>query len=151
MKLTNTERNNLFTILQILRCRVRHLKHHLQDAFVHYFLSGVFVSCRINQLRCAHFKAHLLFSLEVSKLLHEGVFGGEACRLQEVEQAEELLHCVLEGSTRQQDLVLLKEDESLNIRLKLENLAFLIEICTMRYHFLDAHGFTCQVHELESL
>lgn len=54
-------------------------------------------------------QTHLLLSFEVSKLLHEGVFRGEACRLKEVQQAEELLHRVLQGSSSQQDLVFLKE------------------------------------------
>lgn len=56
-----------------------------------------------------HLQTYLLLGFEVSKLLHEGVFRGEACRLQEVQQAEELLHCVLQRSASQQDLVFLKE------------------------------------------
>lgn len=57
---------------------------------------------------------HLLLSLQVSKFLHEGVFRWEAGRLQEVEQAEELLHGVLERRSRQQDLVLLKDNVSVS-------------------------------------
>lgn len=59
---------------------------------------------------------HLLFSLKVSKLLHEGVFRREACRFQKVKQAEELFHCILERSTCQQDLVFLEEDKILNVK-----------------------------------
>lgn len=51
---------------------------------------------------------YLLLSLKVSKLLHESVFWGKTCRLKKMQQAEELLHCVLERSACQQDLVLLK-------------------------------------------
>ncbi len=38
---------------------------------------------------------HLLLRLEVSKFLHEGAFRREAGRLQEVQQTEEFLYCVL--------------------------------------------------------
>ena len=44
---------------------------------------------------------HLLFSPELSKLLEEGEVGGEGTGLKEVEETEELLHTVLEGSARQ--------------------------------------------------
>ena len=50
---------------------------------------------------------YLLLRLEVSKLLHEGVLGGEPRGLQEVQQAEQFLHRVLQGSPGQQDYMLL--------------------------------------------
>lgn len=52
---------------------------------------------------------YLFFSLKVSEFSHERLLGRESLRLQEVEQAEELLHSVLEGSSCQQDFVLLEK------------------------------------------
>ena len=45
---------------------------------------------------------------EVAKLRHEGAFRGEALGLEEVQQAEELLHSVLQWGARQEDLVFLQ-------------------------------------------
>ena len=49
---------------------------------------------------------HLFLGLEVSKLLQEGEVGGEGVRLQEVEEAKELLDAVLQWSAGQQHPVL---------------------------------------------
>lgn len=52
---------------------------------------------------------YLFFCFQITELLHEGGFWREATRFQEVEQAEELLHGVLQRGPGQQHFVFLQE------------------------------------------
>lgn len=52
---------------------------------------------------------NLLFSMEVTKLNEEAVWGGELTRLKEIQETEQLLYIVLQRCARQQNLVFLEE------------------------------------------
>ena len=63
---------------------------------------------------------HLFFRFEVPKVSEEFSLRGKLSRLQEVKQAEEFLHRVLERSAGQQHLVFLGETTDSTFRIERE-------------------------------
>lgn len=61
---------------------------------------------------------YLLFRFQITKFLHKGCFWREATWLQEMKQAEELFHSVLQRGPGQQDFVFLEEHEGNNLPVR---------------------------------